>query len=296
MKQDYTGRKIAIFTDAHALLEPLEAVLLDIRKKDIKEIYSLGDNIGLGPNPKKVMDILNEYNIVSLAGNNEYYLSLGVEPFQSYFDYYREAGLKWTKERLDGKYFHQLSLYPSFIDLIVGDKKVGLCHFANDVRFDFHKQNSWTYQDALKNNLEGYKQFLYTNSKEQLEDIKNMITRYGKDNPIVYGYVSALGNPLFNQKPVTYYDAIIQGHVHFKLYEESDKTKFYTIRALGIGYQNNDIDLASYIILHEKKNNGFDLEEVLVKYDREKMVHSIISSSCPQKTIEKYTNISRFTK
>ena len=50
-------KKIAIFTDAHALFEPTEAVLKDIKGKGITEIYSLGDNIGIGPNPRKVMDL-----------------------------------------------------------------------------------------------------------------------------------------------------------------------------------------------------------------------------------------------
>lgn len=48
----YTGRQIAVLTDIHGLLEPTIAVLKDIKKRGIKEIYSLGDNIGVGPNPR----------------------------------------------------------------------------------------------------------------------------------------------------------------------------------------------------------------------------------------------------
>ena len=44
--ESYTGRKIAIFTDAHGLYEPTLAALQDMKARGITEIYSLGDNIG----------------------------------------------------------------------------------------------------------------------------------------------------------------------------------------------------------------------------------------------------------
>lgn len=60
-------RKIGVFTDTHGLLEPTEAALKDMNAKEITEIYSLGDNIGFGPNSKEVMNILEEYNAKRLA-------------------------------------------------------------------------------------------------------------------------------------------------------------------------------------------------------------------------------------
>ena len=54
---NYTGRKIAIFTDAHGLYESTLAALDDMAKRGITE-NSLGDNIGVGPNPDKVMDLI----------------------------------------------------------------------------------------------------------------------------------------------------------------------------------------------------------------------------------------------
>ena len=88
MKQ-YTGREIAIFTDSHALLEPTKAALQDMLNRNITEIYSLGDNIGLGPNPSEVLDLLEEYNVKSIAGNSEDYITLGSLPF-TYFNTLKE--------------------------------------------------------------------------------------------------------------------------------------------------------------------------------------------------------------
>ena len=119
--------------------------------------------------------------------------------------------------------------------------------------------------------------------------------RLGFDNPYAKGYVSAINEPLFGGKTVNFYDALFQGHVHFKLFEQSGNTNFYTIRAVGMAYGNDSIDTASYVILKEKTNNmGFDVEEVLVKFDREKMEYAIMSSDGPMDVIKKFTNIKKY--
>lgn len=65
--KNYTGRKIAIFTDAHGLYEPTLAALQDIKDREITKVYSLGDNIGVRPDPDKVIELLNEHNVQSIA-------------------------------------------------------------------------------------------------------------------------------------------------------------------------------------------------------------------------------------
>ena len=44
--------KIAIFSDMPGNLEALKALLEDIRKNNLREVYCLGDVIELGPNSK----------------------------------------------------------------------------------------------------------------------------------------------------------------------------------------------------------------------------------------------------
>lgn len=292
MDDKYTGREIAIITDTHALLEPLKAVLEDIDNKGITEIYSLGDNIGLGPNPSEVIDLLSEYSVKSIAGNHEEYITLGIEPFISYFNAVRTKDRLWTLSKLNEKQIGKILLYPRSIEMLVGGEKIALCHFANDVRIDFIKRGVFTYNKNLELG-DAYKQFLYTNSEEQKEEIEQMIKRYGINNPLVKGYLSSKNDPLFKGKKVEFFDSIIQGHIHFKIYEESESTKFYSIRALAMAHDKDPVDTASYVILKEKtKNKGFDLIEVLVKYDREKMKYSILQSDIPNKdTLKKYTSL-----
>lgn len=285
-------RKIAIFTDAHGLLEPTKAALEDMKSRGITEIYSLGDNIGVGPNPAEVIDLLEEYSVICIAGNSEDYVTLGIEPFSCYFNALKTRSQLWTASKLSEHQKGLVSLYPHSIELLVGGKNIALCHFANDVRFDYLENSTWTYQNRISANLEGYKQFMYTNSKEQLSDMKRMIERYGVNSPIMRGYLSAKDEPLFAGKRVNFFDAVIQGHVHWKLYERSDSTEFYSIRAVGMAYKKDPIDTASYVILNEIEN-GFDIEEVLVQYDREKMEYNIINSDSPDNTIKKFVELGK---
>lgn len=287
---NYTGRQVAIFTDAHALLEPTQAALEDMKKRGITEIYSLGDNIGVGPNPGEVIDLLEENNVISIAGNSEEYTTIGTEPFRSYFNELKQASQTWTLSKLNEHQKGIISLYPHSIELLLGGKKVALCHFANDVRIDFGRRSTWSYQHYLEQKRAAYKQFLYTNSSEQIAEIELMIEKYGFEHPFVQGYISSQKDPLFKGKKVDFFDAVIQGHVHWKLYETSGSTEFYSIRAVGMAYGKDPVDTASYVILHEKED-GFDLEEVLVKYDREKMITSILSSDNPSDAIKKFTMV-----
>ena len=285
-------RKIAIFTDAHGLLEPTKAALEDMKRRGINEIYSLGDNVGVGPNSSEVIDLLEEYNVISIAGNSEEYITLGIEPFASYFHELKRKSQLWTLSKLNEHQKGMISLYPHSIELLLGGKKIALCHFANDVRFDYSRNSTWIYQTKINNNQVGYEQFLHTNSKEQLITMKQIIGKYGIDSPMMRGYVSALNDPLFSGRRVSFFDAVIQGHIHWKIYESSPNTDFYSIRAVGMAYNKDPIDTASYVILNETED-GFVLEEVLVKYDREKMEYSILNSDSPDYQIYKFVNLHR---
>lgn len=285
-------RKIAIFTDPHGLLEPIQAVLEDIKSRGITEIYSLGDNIGVGPNPSEVINLLEEYGVISVAGNSEEYITLGIEPFKSYFDGLKTKSHLWTLSKLDERQKGIISMYPHSIELLLGGKKLALCHFVNDVRFDYDERSTWSYQSRIESGKHGYKQFMYTNSDEQLGEMQRVLKIYGKDSPMMRGYLSGLKDPLFSGKRVDFFDAIIQGHVHWKFYEKSDSTEFYSIRAVGMAYKEDPIDTASYVILTEK-DNGFTLEEVLVKFDREKLEYSILNCDNPDDTIKKFVSFGR---
>lgn len=277
----YTGREIGLFTDSHALYEPTLAVLEDMRKNGITEIYSLGDNIGLGPNPAEVLDMLSYYKVTSIMGNSEYYNTLGTKPF-TYFNPIKEENQEWTRSRLGTDKIERMKLWTPSIDITVGDKKIALCHFANDIRWDYKDHSTWTYQDNFKEGASS-KQFLYTNSPESRKKIQDTITSNKRDTEYIKGLIDAKNNPLFNGKKVTDYDSIIQGHVHFQMEDNLDDTKVHTLRATGIGYKDDPKDMACYYVLKEKKDGTYDIEKKLVSFNRNLLLSNIKSSSIPHK-------------
>jgi len=64
-------KKTAILSDIHSNLTAFEAVLGDIETLSITDIFSLGDNIGYGPEPDAVIQRLKALNIPSVLGNHE---------------------------------------------------------------------------------------------------------------------------------------------------------------------------------------------------------------------------------
>lgn len=63
--------KIAVISDIHANLEAFVQVLADIDRSNVDEVVSLGDNIGYGPEPDKVVQLIRERKIPSVMGNHE---------------------------------------------------------------------------------------------------------------------------------------------------------------------------------------------------------------------------------
>lgn len=68
--------RYAIFTDIHANLEALEAVLAKIdelaQQQPVDHIWFLGDLVGYGPNPNECIDKLRERTQTIIAGNHDW--------------------------------------------------------------------------------------------------------------------------------------------------------------------------------------------------------------------------------
>ena len=61
--------KIALFSDIHANLPALQAVLVDIDSKNPDLIYCLGDLVGYAPYPNEVINEIRKRKIPTIAGN-----------------------------------------------------------------------------------------------------------------------------------------------------------------------------------------------------------------------------------
>jgi diadenosine tetraphosphatase ApaH/serine/threonine PP2A family protein phosphatase len=83
----------AIISDIHSNLEALEAVLGDIDRRGIREIYCLGDVVGYGASPKECLDLVMERTSATLCGNHDQ--AVFYEPCS--FNISAERAAFWTR-------------------------------------------------------------------------------------------------------------------------------------------------------------------------------------------------------
>ncbi len=86
----------AIISDIHSNLEAFLAVLEDIKKHEVSEIYCLGDVVGYGPNPRECVDQVMKCKIV-LLGNHDQGAMFDPEGFNPP----AERAIFWTRAQLE---------------------------------------------------------------------------------------------------------------------------------------------------------------------------------------------------
>ncbi len=117
---------IAIISDIHSNLEALEAVLKDIKNRNIREIVCLGDIVGYGANPNECIEIIKKLNCLSVVGNHDYGV-LGKESL----DFFNELGaiaILWTKKVIKPENLKFLDSLPLIIEEKIKGKKVIFSH------------------------------------------------------------------------------------------------------------------------------------------------------------------------
>jgi predicted phosphodiesterase len=83
----------AVISDIHSNLEALEAVLADVARRGITEIYCLGDIVGYGASPKECLDLIIERCVTAVCGNHDH--ATFYEPFN--FNVGAERACYWTR-------------------------------------------------------------------------------------------------------------------------------------------------------------------------------------------------------
>ena len=86
----------AIISDIHSNLEALQAVLEDVKKNNVDEIYCLGDIVGYGPNPRECIDLVMKCKMV-LLGNHDQGAMFDPDGFNPP----AERAIFWTRAQLE---------------------------------------------------------------------------------------------------------------------------------------------------------------------------------------------------
>jgi predicted phosphodiesterase len=95
--------RIAVFGDSHAHPEALEAVIGAAEGCGVEQLWSLGDMVGGGPDPERVVQRTREACAVALLGNHDYGATGSVDP--SRLGAAGSAGMRsieLARERLSG--------------------------------------------------------------------------------------------------------------------------------------------------------------------------------------------------
>jgi predicted phosphodiesterase len=90
--------RIAVFSDIHANLHALEAVLAAIDLESVDELWCLGDLVGYGPRPNECVDLVRDRADVSLCGNHDLAVigTLDISDFSGD----AAAAARWTRGEL----------------------------------------------------------------------------------------------------------------------------------------------------------------------------------------------------
>ena len=71
--------KVAILSDIHSNLPALTAVLEDVRKSGVTEIYFGGDTVGYAAKPDECVSLVRHHGGNSVLGNHDYYTNAVIE-------------------------------------------------------------------------------------------------------------------------------------------------------------------------------------------------------------------------
>jgi len=116
--------RLGIFSDVHANIEALSAVMRGFEDEDIDEYYCLGDVVGYGASPNECSDLVRETAKVTILGNHDAAVA-GRMDYSYYYEAARQA-LDLHANTLSGENLEWLKGLPYKHE--VDDTGVHLCH------------------------------------------------------------------------------------------------------------------------------------------------------------------------
>lgn len=250
--------KIAVFSDVHANLTALQAVLEDIRKRGINKIICLGDMIYKGVSPAETIDILKENCDVVLIGNCDEHMSNNIALEKKY----------WTRMKIGEKRVEYIKSLPVFHEFYLSGYLIRLFHsspFSLEHIYNpiYSNENSNYAHVELENpeSLFENTNFIGKNENDRVPDI------------IGYGHTHTPNIVRFKNKMIFNPGTVGMPAEMLNTKEKNETSKFST--------------LASYMILEGEYGDttlsSISLQLVRVPYSIEEEIERIKSSDNPDK-------------
>src|SRR3954466_16213696 len=130
--------KLAFISDIHGNATALDAVLLDIKNKNVDKVYVLGDICYRGPEPQRSLDLVRSLNTEVIKGNADEWVVRGVnqgevpDPALDMMNQERD----WICSRLNTESIEYLSGLPTELKLEVEGVKIHAYHATPTSLFD----------------------------------------------------------------------------------------------------------------------------------------------------------------
>jgi diadenosine tetraphosphatase ApaH/serine/threonine PP2A family protein phosphatase len=108
--------KCLIISDIHANLTAFEAVLADVKTRNLSYdmVWCLGDVVGYGPDPNECVDLLRTLPHICLAGNHDWAV-LGKLDLET-FNENANAAITWTRAQLRPENLRYLQARPERLE------------------------------------------------------------------------------------------------------------------------------------------------------------------------------------
>jgi predicted phosphodiesterase len=124
--------RYGIFSDVHANLEALEAVIEAYRLESVDQFLCVGDIVGYAANPRECIEKTRALCAFIVAGNHDWG-SVDLFPVD-YFNSLARQAIFWTKNNLDEKSRHFLGV----LKLVYKNPDLTLVHGTLDAPQDFN--------------------------------------------------------------------------------------------------------------------------------------------------------------
>ena len=233
--------KIAVISDIHGNLPALEAVMEDIKNRNIDKIICLGDIIGKGPSSNEAIDICKQECEVVIKGNWDYFVHKSyTDMLQGQVSDVTERN-RWYVSGMSPHNLEYLGALPHSTEFYIGGKLARLFH-AHPQNYNRYYQNSPIEQ---RRELFGFGDFSLEKKSADIAIYADIHSAYLQMlNTGFLINVGSVGNPL--EIPESSY-VILSGDENSSFGVEFMRVRYDIEKAVAMAIEANVPDLDGYI-------------------------------------------------
>jgi putative phosphoesterase len=164
--------RVAIISDVHGELYPLDLALKDIRSKNVDQVVCLGDAIQGGSQPAETVARLREISCLVVMGNADAWLLTGKETEEKASERQRKVRA-WSLDHLSGTDLEYIKSFRPTVEINLGNEKKLLCFHGSPRSFDDVIEPS-TSDETVYKFLSGFEATLFAGGHTHTQQIRRV--------------------------------------------------------------------------------------------------------------------------